>query len=160
MKLKTLVFCAVLAASALSYAAPAKSSKPNFVFFLVDDFGWASISSMGDEFLETPNIDKLVKSGMQFTNGYAACTVCSPSRAAILTGAYPGRTKLTDWIPGHNKYIRKLLIPDWQKYMDHERILLPEALKENGYSTNFIGKWHLLSRSAPTTNTLSRGPWF
>ena len=131
----------------------AKSSKPNFVFFLVDDFGWASISAMGDEFLETPNIDKLAKSGMQFTNGYAACTVCSPSRAAILTGAYPGRTKLTDWIPGHNKYIRKLLIPDWQKYMDHERILLPEALKENGYTTNFIGKWHLLSRSAPNYKT-------
>jgi len=94
----------------------AKSSKPNFVFFLVDDFGWGSISAMGDEFLETPNIDKLAKSGMQFTNGYAACTVCSPSRAAILTGAYPGRTKLTDWIPGHNKYIRKLQIPEFEVF--------------------------------------------
>jgi len=59
----------------------AKSSKPNFVFFLVDDFGWASISSMGDEFLETPNIDKLAKSGMQFTNGYAACFMLDKNRS-------------------------------------------------------------------------------
>jgi len=123
--------------------ALAKNAKPNFVFFLVDDFGWGSISAMGHEFVETPNIDRLVKSGMQFTSGYAACTVCSPSRAAILTGAYPGRINLTNWIPGHRK-VGKLLIPDWQKFMDHERILLPEALKENGYRTAFIGKWHLM----------------
>ena len=127
-------------------SALAKNAKPNFVFFLVDDFGWGSISAMGHEFVETPNIDQLAKSGMQFTNGYAACTVCSPSRAAILTGAYPGRIKLTDWIPGHHKKVGKLQVPDWQMFMDYERILLPEALKENGYRTAFIGKWHLMPR--------------
>lgn len=144
-KKRTLIFMLLGVISTFLTIQPvsAKPSKPNFVFFLVDDFGWGSISAMGHEFVETPHIDKLAKSGMQFTNGYAACTVCSPSRAAILTGAYPGRINLTNWIPGHRK-VGKLQIPDWQMYMDHERILLPEALKENGYSTNFIGKWHLM----------------
>jgi arylsulfatase A len=122
------------------------ADKPNFVFFLVDDFGWGALSSMGSKFHETPNIDKLASSGMRFSNGYAACTVCSPSRAAILTGVYPGRSHLTDWIAGHPGRDKKLKIPDWQMYMDHERILLPEALKENGYKTFFLGKWHLMPK--------------
>ena len=82
--------------------------KPNVVFFLVDDFSWGALSSHGSNFHETPNIDKLARSGMTFTNGYAACTVCSPSRAAILTGCYPARTHLTDWIAGHRKPFEKL----------------------------------------------------
>ena len=122
----------------------AADKKPNFVFFLVDDFGWGALSSMGSKVHETPQIDKLFKQGMSFTNGYAACTVCSPSRAAILTGAYPGRTNLTDWIPGHRRGQPKLKIPNWKMQMDHDRVLLPEALKEDGYKTAFIGKWHLM----------------
>lgn len=122
----------------------AENTKPNIVFFLVDDFGWGALSGMGSQFHETPNIDKLAESGMSFSNGYAACTVCSPSRAAILTGCYPGRTRLTDWITGWKKPYAKLSVPDWKMYIDHERILLPEALKESGYATRFIGKWHLL----------------
>ena len=118
--------------------------KPNVVFFLVDDFSWGALSSHGSNFHETPNIDKLARSGMTFTNGYAACTVCSPSRAAILTGCYPARTHLTDWIAGHRKPFEKLKVPDWNMKIDHERVVLPEALKELGYSTSFIGKWHLL----------------
>lgn len=141
---RSILFAAVGLAVLTIQAVSAQSPKPNFVFFLVDDFGWGSISAMGHEFVETPHIDRLVQSGMQFTDGYAACTVCSPSRAAILTGAYPGRIHLTDWIPGHTKKLRDLQVPDWQMFMDHERTLLPEALKENGYSTTFIGKWHLM----------------
>ena len=145
--LTTIILACLTAATQAAETKP--QAKPNFVFFLVDDFGWGSISAMGDEFIETPNIDKLAKSGMQFNNAYAACTVCSPSRAAILTGAYPGRTKLTDWIPGHRRGVKKLTVPDWQMYMDHERILLPEALKENEYSTYFLGKWHLMPIESP-----------
>jgi arylsulfatase A len=77
------------------------ADKPNFVFFLVDDFSEGALSGGGSDLIETPNIDRLMKQSMRFTNGYAACTVCSPSRAAILTGAYPGRTNCTDWIAGH-----------------------------------------------------------
>ena len=90
-----------LALLAVTHLVQANPERPNVVFFLVDDFGWGALSSSGSKFHETPNIDKLAASGMSFTNGYAACTVCSPSRAAILTGCYPGRTHLTDWIDGH-----------------------------------------------------------
>ena len=133
-----------LALLAVTHLVQANLERPNVVFFLVDDFGWGALSSSGSKFQETPNIDKLAASGMSFTNGYAACTVCSPSRAATLTGCYPGRTHLTDWIDGHKRPFAKLQVPDWNMKMEHERILLPEALKELGYATSFIGKWHLL----------------
>ncbi len=122
----------------------ADAAKPNFVFLLVDDLGWGDFGSYGAKFYETPNIDKLASEGMRFTNSYAACTVCSPSRAAILTGRYPARLHLTDWIAGHQRPYQKLSVPDWQTWIDHERVLLPEALKETGYDTMFLGKWHLM----------------
>lgn len=120
------------------------AEKPNFVLFLVDDMGYGDIGAYGSNYHETPNIDRLASEGMKFTHGYAACTVCSPSRAAILTGVYPGRLHLTDWIAGHRRRNPKLKIPDWKMYVDHERITLAEALKEGGYNTMFAGKWHLM----------------
>ena len=107
----------------------AQNSKPNIVFLLVDDVGWGDFGCYGAEFNETPNIDKLANEGMLFTNGYAACTVCSPSRAAILTGKYPARLKLTDWIDGHKRPYAKLTVPDWNMRLEHKEVLLPEALK-------------------------------
>jgi arylsulfatase A len=125
------------------------AEKPNFVFLLVDDVGWADFGCYGAKFNETPNIDRLASQGMLFENAYAACTVCSPSRAAILSGSYPARLHLTDWIAGHNKPKAQLAIPKWNMRIPHERILLPEALKEGGYRTGFFGKWHLMPNGQP-----------
>ncbi|MFC7338181.1 sulfatase [Haloferula chungangensis] len=127
----------------------AKDRKPNFVFLLVDDLGWGDFGCYGAEFYETPQIDKLASEGMQFSNGYAACTVCSPSRAAILSGSYPARLHLTDWITGHKHPFAKLRVPDWKIRIDHQRVLMPEALKEGGYRTAFFGKWHLMPIGQP-----------
>ena len=88
----------IISASLLASASvlAAKPSKPNIVFILVDDLGWADIGAYGSSFYETPNINNLARSGVMFTDGYAACPVCSPSRGAILSGKYPARTQTTD----------------------------------------------------------------
>jgi len=79
-------------------AANKPVKKPNVLFILADDFGYHDMSSMGSKFYETPNIDKIAGQGMVFTNGYAACQVCSPSRASIMSGKFPARHGITDWI--------------------------------------------------------------
>ena len=123
--------------------------KPNIVVFLVDDLGSGELECYASKFHETPNIDALAASGMRFTLAYSGATLCSPSRAALLTGLSPARLHLTDWIPGQKQINRKTLTPDWQTHMDHERITLPEAMKEQGYATGFFGKWHLIPRPRP-----------
>lgn len=137
---------------AASHALAAVTEKPNIVFLLVDDLGYGDFGCYGAQFHETPNIDQLAAAGTRFTNAYAACTVCSPSRAAILTGRYPARLHLTDWIAGHNNPTAKLRIPDWKMKINHERVLLPEALKDAGYATGFFGKWHLMPNGQPDMN--------
>ena len=92
----------------------------NVVFFLVDDLGLGDVGCFGSTFHETPHIDQLAADGMKFTQAYSACTVCSPSRAAILLGKYPGRIHLTDWIAGHKRKNSRLKIPDWNMRMEHE----------------------------------------
>ncbi|MGC6427109.1 MAG: sulfatase [Akkermansiaceae bacterium] len=126
-----------------------QQERPNIVFLLVDDLGWGDFGCYGAEFYETPNIDRLAKEGMLFTDGYAACTVCSPTRGALLTGCYPARTHLTDWIAGHAHPYAKLSVPAWTTKIEHDRITLPEALKKGGYSTGFFGKWHLMPIGKP-----------
>lgn len=144
------VFGVAAAAAGLNSRAATQSAKPNFVFFLVDDLGWGDLGCFGSTFHETPNIDRLCAEGMKFTRAYSACTVCSPSRAAILTGRTPARLHLTDWIPGHKKPFAKLSVPDWKMYIDNDRITLPSALKEEGgYISQFIGKWHLMPEPTP-----------
>lgn len=129
-----------------TYAAERQASAkgpPNFVVFLVDDLGWGAMGAYGSRLHETPHFDQLCKRGVRFTNAYSACTVCSPSRAAIFTGQHPARLRLTDWIPGHDHPHEPLQVPDWEMEIDHRLTTLPEALRERGYQTWFLGKWHL-----------------
>lgn len=117
--------------------------KPNFVFILIDDLGWSDLPCYGNRFHETPNIDKLAKDGMRFSNAYAACPVCSPTRASIYSGQYPARIGLTDFIPGHWRPFAKVTVPkNDPQYLPLECVTLAEALKPAGYATGAFGKWH------------------
>lgn len=120
--------------------------KPNVVLFFVDDLGWTDLGCYGSDFYETPHIDRLAAEGVKFTQAYAACTVCSPSRAALLTGQYPARLHLTDFIPGHPVSNTPLNIPDWTQQLDLEHTTLAEMLSGSGYQTAHFGKWHLTPR--------------
>lgn len=124
-------------------ARAAATRAPNIVFILIDDWGWTDGASFGSALYETPHIDRLAAQGMKFTQAYAACTVCSPTRAALLTGKYPARLHLTDWIAGHNRPYAKLKIPDWTQHLPLEEKTIAEALHERGYATGIFGKWHL-----------------
>nr|WP_299389341.1 sulfatase [Allomuricauda sp.] len=119
-------------------------SKPtNVVFILVDDLGWKDLGCYGSSFHETPNIDRLASKSAVFINAYAASPVCSPTRAALLTGKHPTRVGITDWIPGKDPKDRSLLGPKDLHQLPLEETTLAEALAENGYRTFFAGKWHL-----------------
>ena len=117
--------------------------KPNVVFILVDDLGWFDLGCYGSTFYETPNLDRFAASGTRFTDAYAACPVCSPTRAAIMTGKYPARLDITDWIPGREPKDRRLLGPQDRHELPLEEITLAEAFRAEGYRTFFAGKWHL-----------------
>jgi arylsulfatase A-like enzyme len=122
----------------------AEPQKPNFVFILIDDMGWKDLGCYGSTFYETPNCDKLAAQGMRFTNGYAACPVCSPTRASIMTGKYPARLHLTDWLPGQaDRPAQKLLRPQFRQFLPLEEKTIGAALKPLGYTSASIGKWHL-----------------
>jgi arylsulfatase A len=127
----------------LPRACGADRTHPNIVLILADDLGWTDLSCYGSDFYETPHIDRLAREGMRFTQAYSACTVCSPTRAAILTGKYPARLHVTDWIPGLPPENPKLLVPEWTKYLRREETTLARAFKSANYKTASIGKWHL-----------------
>lgn len=134
------------AAAVLSSFAPgafAGVRRLNFVFILIDDLGWADLPCYGNTFHETPNIDRLASEGMRFTDAYAAAPVCSPTRASILTGKYPARLNLTDFIPGHWRPWAKLRVPAFNQQLPLEEVTIAEALKPAGYVSACIGKWHL-----------------
>ncbi len=133
-----------LALLTLAANGRAAEAKPlNVVVFLIDDLGWTDCSCYGSDLNLTPNIDRLAREGMRFTQAYAACTVCSPTRAALMTGKYPARLHLTDWIHGHKRPNARLAIPKWTEYLPLEEVTVAEVLKKAGYDTGHIGKWHL-----------------
>lgn len=137
------VLCLLTGLLSLPLSSAAAQSAPNIVLILADDLGWTDLSCYGSDLYETPHIDRLARDGMKFTQAYSACTVCSPTRAAILTGKYPARLHVTDWIPGLPPENPKLLVPPWTKYLPLEEITIARALRSAGYVTASIGKWHL-----------------
>lgn len=117
--------------------------QPNILFVLVDDLGWTELGCYGSRLAETPSLDRLAESGVRFTDAYASCPVCSPTRASIMTGKYPARLNITDWIPGYDPKDRKLLGPQDRHALPLKEKTLAEALGDKGYRTFFAGKWHL-----------------
>ncbi len=127
--------------------AAGSADRPNVVFILADDLGWRDLSGEGSTFYESPHVDRIAAEGMKFTYGYATCQVCSPSRASILTGKYPARLKITDWIGaamGRDwKRNTKLLPARYRHDLPAEDVTIAESFRDAGYKTFFAGKWHL-----------------
>jgi arylsulfatase A-like enzyme len=129
-----LVWCAGVATAA---------ARPNVVFILADDLGWMDLSCYGSPFCETPNLDQLAKEGARFTQAYTAGAVCSPTRSSIMTGKFPVRTGVTDYIPGLPSTGRKLATPRTKTELALEELTIGEAFRDGGYETFYAGKWHL-----------------
>jgi arylsulfatase A-like enzyme len=120
--------------------------KPNILFILIDDMGWRDLTCYGSDFYETPNIDRLKSEGMLFTDAYASCPVCSPTRASILSGKYPANVGVTNWINHRNPasgHRGRLIDAPYVDHLPLEEKCLAGALRENGYSTWHAGKWHI-----------------
>lgn len=145
------LFFSIAFVSLLSCDTPEQEEKsPNILLIIADDLGYKDLSCMGSDYYETPNIDKIAQQGVIFTNGYAACQVCSPSRASIMSGRLPARHGITDWIGApadtnwrKRKRFTKLLPPEYVRNLPHEYTSIAEAFKAGGYATFFAGKWHL-----------------
>ena len=115
--------------------------RPNVVCILADDLGWRDLGCYGSPFYETPNLDRLAQEGARFTDAYASCPVCSPTRASVMSGQYPARVGVTNYIGGTAD--GKLLTPEYTMHLPRELTALPEALAEAGYESWHVGKWHL-----------------
>jgi len=127
--------------------AGVEEETPNFVIILIDDLGSKDVGCYGQKYIQTPNIDKLAEQGMRWTNAYSACPVCSPTRAALLTGKSTARVHFTGHITaiGRHRYPEsgRIIPPDDLMYLPHSEILIPEAIKSLGYKSISIGKWHV-----------------
>ncbi len=145
-KLRTAILFLTALFSAITSAqfSANANEKPNIVFILADDLGWADLPCYGNTFNEAPNIDKLAESAMRFTNAYAACPVCSPTRASIQSGQYPARVGVIDFITGHWRPYEEVIVPkNRTQFLPTEIETLAESLKKAGYATGYFGKWHL-----------------
>jgi len=137
------LLCAILLAGCKQEQIP-----PNVLLIVADDLGWTQLGCYGGAYY-TPAIDSLAVSGMRFTEAYSSAAVCSPTRAALMTGKYPARLHLTDFIKGQSFPDSLLMQPDWQKFLPLEELTLAELFKEKGYRTAIFGKWHLSCEKQP-----------
>jgi len=150
-----------LVGHASSHSAPAAAppTPPNIVVILADDLGWMDLHCQGNPLLDTPQLDRLAKQGMRFTDAYAAAPVCTPTRAAMMTGKSPARLAITNHAPGHRPgFVPKgqdLAEAETLTYLPLGEVTIAERLKNAGYATGFIGKWHLSHRKGADAN----GPW-
>ncbi len=148
---------AALTASLLGLTSCNHDDRPNFLIFLADDYGGMDTGVNGSTFYETPNIDSIAEDGILFTNGYAACTVSSPSRASLMTGLYPTKHGITEWIGEesgegwrNHGWATRMMPAEYEHNLDVDKFLcLPQILKDNGYSTFMAGKWHLGYETTP-----------
>ncbi|MES2697162.1 MAG: sulfatase [Verrucomicrobiota bacterium] len=145
--LRPLALALALLALLLPVGGLAAEARPNLVVFVADDLGWADLSCYGSTFYETPNLDRLAREGARLTNAYAACPVCSPTRASLVTGRWPQRTGVTEFIgaPQPEKWIRntRLMPAAYAERLELSETTFAEVLKGGGYKTFFAGKWHL-----------------
>lgn len=125
--------------------AEAPKGKPlNFLYVIVDDLGWSDTSPYGNKVIDTPNLERLAREGARFTNAYASCPVCSPSRASVMTGKYPARIGLTDFIPGSpQRTTSKLITPKFTQEIPIDEVTIAKLVKPKRYASANIGKWHL-----------------
>lgn len=141
----TLILILLTPILCVSATRASEGSSTNVVLILIDDLGWSDVGCNGSAYYQTPHIDRLASEGMRFTDAYAACNVCSPTRAAILTGKYPARLLLTQWLPSGrwNASKNKLREARYVSNLPLEEVTIAETLREFGYRTAFMGKWHL-----------------
>jgi arylsulfatase A-like enzyme len=133
-----------LLSTGFSTAPGAAADKPNFVLIFADDLGINDLSCYGRKDQRTPNLDRMAAEGARFTCGYCSQPICSPSRAGIMTGKSPGRVRITTFIPGRaNAKSQMVLHPEMRMQLSLEEKTVAECLKDAGYATACIGKWHL-----------------
>jgi uncharacterized sulfatase len=134
----------VLSACSIDRERSLSATRPNIIFILADDLGWADLPVYGNKFNEAPNLSRMAREGIRFTDAYAACPVCSPTRASIMSGQYPARMGITDFITGHWRPYEEVVVPkNRTQYLPEEIITVGEILKDAGYATGYFGKWHL-----------------
>jgi len=161
---------AALGLSSNTFFCREAKKRPSFLFILVDDLGWKDLGCYGSSFYETPHVDQLAAQGVRFTQAYAACPVCSPTRVSIMTGKYPARLQTTDYfgapqpenISGHWTRHKPLLPAPYRDHMPLEEVTVAEALKKAGYATFFAGKWHMGGKGFYPENQgfdINKGGW-
>src|SRR5215207_6590490 len=143
------LFVASLTLASAAFGASSSVRPPNILLILADDLGTTPVGVYGNPYYQTPNIDRLAREGLRFTDAYAACPVCSPTRAALMTGKYPARTHVTDFIAGAAFPYARLNQPEWQKFLPLSETTIAEELKPRGYATALFGKWHLAKGYVP-----------